>query len=208
MNARPCLFLVAFAALSSGTLEGENDLPRKQAGDSPEPTAALFPKDIGDVLPGKELPTFELLPPDAALSAEQAKADFERAQRKEQRWEKLFKSGVVAKVEAEACVLATALARARWEKARVADQQHVLDELRQRGAGGQLNAETVKSAESALQTAQAISVEADAALRRTELLLAETNVDRQRRLFVLGAGSKTQLKRAEEKLSQLQSAER
>ena len=51
--------------------------------------------------------------------------------------------------------------------------------------------------------AQAMVAEAETALQRTELLLAEANVDRQRRLIALGAGSKSQLQRAESALSLL-----
>jgi multidrug resistance efflux pump len=206
MNARLCFAIATVFALGGRAFAAEGDLPQRKAGEAPDRGAALFPADIGDVLPGKELPTFELMPPDPATNVETARAAFERAQRKEVRWDKLFKSGVVAKVEAEACVLATARARARLEKARVAEQQRALDELRQRAAGGQLNADTIKSAESALQTAQTMSTEADAALHRTELLLAEANVDRQRRLLAMGAGSKSVLQRAESTLAQLQHA--
>ena len=203
MNARPCISLAALLALTGSALAADNDLPKKQTGAPVENGAALFPKDIGDVLPGKELPNFELMPPDPVMDVERAKTELDRAQRKEQRWEKLFKSGIVAKVDAEACVLATARARARYEKARVADQQHALETLRQRAAGGQLTADAVKAAESALATAQTMSAEADAALQHTELMLAEVNVDRQRRLLALGAGSKTQLQRAESTLAKL-----
>jgi multidrug resistance efflux pump len=194
--------------LGGSVLAVDNDLPRRQPGESPDGGATLFRSEMGDVLPGKELPTFTLLPPEPVLDVERARADLERAQRKEQRWEKLFKSGVLARVEAEACVLATARARARYENVRVADQQRALEELRQRAAGGQVTTDAVQAAESALQTARTMASEAGAALRRTELLLAEANVDRQRRLIALGAGSKGQLQRAESTLAQLQRAGR
>ena len=208
MKARPCLALAAVLALAGGALAAENDLPKRQAGEPADGGTALFPKDIGDVLPGKELPVFETLAPEPEINVDRAKAAFERAQRKEQRWQKLVKSGVLSRVEAEASVLATARARARYERARVTAQQRALEELKSRAAGGQLSADTVSAAESALQTAQTMAADAEANLRRTELLLAETNVERQRRLLVLGAGSKTQLKRAESALLQLKGAPR
>lgn len=186
-------------------LAADSDLPRRQAGEPQEGGAALFPKDISDVLPGKELPNFELLAPEPALDVERAKSALDRAQSKEQRWQKLVKAGVLAKVEAEGCVLATARARVRYEKARVGAQQKALDELRARVTGGQLTPDAVSAAEAALKTAEAMATEAETSLQRTELLLAETNVDRQRRLLTLGAGSKTQLKRAESALLQLKS---
>ena len=203
MNSRPCLALAAALALCASVLAAETDLPRKQSGETPDAGAALFRSEIGDVLPGQELPIFELLPPEPALDVDRAKTDLDRAQRKEQRWQKLVKTGVLSRAEAEATVLATARARARYEKARVAAQQRALEELRQRVAGGQLSADTASAAESALKTAQTMAAAAEANLQRTELLLAETNVDRQRRLLTLGVGSKTQLKRAESVLLQI-----
>ena len=184
-------------ALAGSVLAADNDLPRRQAGEAPDGGAALFPKDIGDVLPGKELPIFKLMPPDPTIDVERAKTDLDRAQRKEQRWEKLLKTGVLSKVEAESSVLATARARARYETARVADQQRALDGLRQRVAAGQLTADAVKAAESALQTAQTMSAEADAALQRTERLIADANADRQRRLLALGLGQRSVEKHGE-----------
>jgi multidrug resistance efflux pump len=203
MNARSCLALLAVAFLGGNGFAAENDLPRRQPGEPAEAGAALLFQDLGDVLPGKELPNLETLAPEPDLDVERAKAELERAQRKEQRWQKLAKAGVLARVEAETCVLATARARARYEAARVAEQERALGELRQRAAGGQLSADAVASAESALKTAQAMAAEASTAFQRTQLTLAETNVERQRRLLALGAGSKTQLKRAESILSQI-----
>jgi multidrug resistance efflux pump len=208
MNARACLAIMAVIALGRGVLAAENELPRRQPGEAADGGATLFLNDLSDVLPGKGLPTFELLESEPAIDVERAKTELDRAQRKEQRWEKLVKAGVLARVEAEACVLATARARARFEAARVADQQRSLDALRQRAASGEASPEVVKSAESALQTAQAMAAEADAALRRTSLLLAEMNVERQRRLLAVGVGSKSQLKRAESTLLQLKGAAR
>ncbi len=207
MFARLCLALFAVFALSRVASGAENDLPRRQPGEQADGEAMLFRHEPGEVLPGKELPIFEL-PPEPAIDVDRAKTELDRAQRKEQRWQKLLKTGVLSRVEAEACVLATARARARYEKARVAAQQRALDELRKRVAGGQLSADTASAAESALKTAQTMAAAAEANLQRTELLLAETNVDRQRRLLTLGVGSKTQLQRAESVLLQIKGAAR
>src|SRR4051794_39993061 len=107
MNARRlCLAFATVIALSVSVRAAESDLPRQQPGDAADSSGLLFPKDIGDVLPGKELPTFNKLGADPAVDVDRAKADLDRAQRKEQRWQKLVKAGVIAKVEAEAATLA------------------------------------------------------------------------------------------------------
>jgi multidrug resistance efflux pump len=193
------------AAFSGGLFAAENDLPRRRAGETTETGAALFQNDL---LPGTNVPDFAFPMPEPVLDVDRAKSDLERAQRKEERWQKLGKTGVLAQVEVESCVLQTARLRVKYEQARVAEQQRALDALRQRAAGGELSKDTVTAAESALQTAQTIAAEAAAALRRTQLLYAETNVERQRRLIVLGVGSKSQLKRAETTLLQLQGSAR
>ncbi len=194
---------MAFAAMSV-RLFADPELPKKAAPGPAGGDAALFRDDGGDALfPGTNLNDADFLRDVETPDLEKATAEYERAQRKEERWQKLWKAGVLAKVEAERATLQTARSRVTLAHARVAKQQTALEELRARAKDGAAPADAIASAESALQTAQAMAAEAEASLRRTELLLAEANVDRQRRLIELGAGSKTQLQRAENALANL-----
>ena len=197
LHTIPWLIALVFA---SGALQGE-DLPRKQAGDSAEET--LLFDQFGEFRPDVDLEAGVLADP-PPLDVEKERAAYQRAQAKELRWQKLGKSGVLAQVEVERATLQAARARARYEQARVAQQQAALAKLRDLSRG--LPSDNIAAAESALQTAQTIAGEAAASLQRTELLLAEANVERQRRLLKLGAGSRHLLERAEAALTQLRTA--
>jgi len=198
---RASLF-AAFVILCGPLRAAENELP-KQAAKPGEPAAQeLFRHEGGDVLfPGMNLSDATFLGRIETPSVERAQTTFEQAQRKEQRWQKLGKAGVLAQVEVERATLQTARARARLGQARVAQQQTELTALKARTEP--VPAETIAAAESAIVTARTMAAEAGDSLRRTELLLAEANVDRQRRLLKMGAGSKSGLQRAEATLTQL-----
>lgn len=199
---RACLFAVVIAM---PILAFAQELPKSAPAKPSAKDASLLPDDNGDPLfPKLKLSDSAFLKEiEPAPSVEQAKAAVDQAERKEQRWQKLFKSGVVAKVEVERATLQVARLRAKLERARVAEQESALAELRAKTG---TSPDVVASAESALQTAKTILGEAEAALRRTELMLAEVNVERQRQLLKMGAGSKAVLQRAEAALAQLRQA--
>lgn len=200
-------FLAILAATSVRLCAADSDLPKPQPPGTATGNAALFHNDGGDALfPETKLSDADFLQAAEAPNLDKATADYERAQAREARWQRLWKAGVLAKVEAERAILQTARCRARMEKTRVAAQAAALEDLRTRATAGTASADSVSAAESALQSAQSMSAEADAALRRTELLLAEANVDRQRRLIAAGIGSKTQLQRAESSVAELKRA--
>jgi multidrug resistance efflux pump len=146
----------------------------------------------------------EARPEEPVLDLQKAKAALENAKRKQQRWQQLARRGVLSKVEAESTELQVARATARYEQARVAQQRRELEALRKRAAAGELSAGLVQAAEAALASSTALAAEAAASLKRTQVLLAETNVQRQRQLHAAGLGSRNQLQRAEATLRQLQ----
>ena len=183
----------------------QSDLPQRGRADAPEPEPKLFLRDLADVLPNADFEK-ELAAQKPPVDVERAQAELERAERKQKRWQQLAKTGVLAKVEAESAVLQATRARAKFERARAAAQERELETLRQRAAAGQITPDAVAAAESALRSAQAMAREAAQGLQRTEIMQAQTNLDRQRRLVGAGVGSKNQLKRAEYSLQKLQPA--
>jgi multidrug resistance efflux pump len=193
--------LPAFAVLSGLAAHAQEALPSRATGEKPDAEPKLFLNDLGDALPAAEDLDLTALANDSDV--ERAKADHERAQRKQQRWQKLGKAGVLSQVEVEAAVLQLAHARAKYEQARAAQQQKEVEALRTRVAAGQVTKDALDAAESALQTAQAIAAEAVAGLQRTQLLQAEANLERQRRLAAAGVGAKGMVERAKAKLQQL-----
>ncbi len=196
-------FLAALAAASLCARAAENELPKQPAKGDGAGGAELFRGESGDVLfPNAKLSDTDfLLATEPPADVERAKTAYERARSKEQRWQRLCKAGVLAQVEVERVTLQVARSRVSLERARVAQQEGALAELRQRAGGAP--PDTISAAESALETARTMLAEAVTSLKRTELLFAEANVDRQRRLLKMGAGSKTMLQRAEAVLAQL-----
>jgi membrane fusion protein (multidrug efflux system) len=201
MPAKPqrnCTAL-AIALLMLGHARGADDLPERSPGERL------------DFEPSLQLTDIEPEPAGAASSAPpidlaRAKATLDNARRKQQRWQQLARRGVLSKAEVESSELQVARAAAKYEAARVRQQQEELEALRKRAAAGEVAVEAVQSAEAALQTATAHAAEAAASLRRTELMLAETNAQRQRQLHAAGIGSRNQLRRAEELLQKLRAA--
>jgi hypothetical protein len=177
-----------------------DDLPTRAPGEALDFEPGL---DLMEVDPGTPV---EGAPQEAPVDVEKAKATLESAKRKRERWQQLAKRGILSKAEAEVTELLVARAAAKYGQARVAQQKRELDALRKRAAAGQLSAEMVQAAEAALATTIALAAESDAGLRRTQVLLAETNVHRQRQLHAAGIGSRAQLQRAEAVLRQLQGA--
>lgn len=191
--------------LSGPATQSQDALPARAGNEKPEAESKLFLNDSGDALTAAEDMDFATMTSGAVddVNLERAKADYERAQRKVPRWQKLGKAGVLSQVEVEAAVLQLARAREKYEQARVARQRREVEALRARVAAGQVTSDALAAAESAVQTAQAMAAEASAGLQRTELLQAEANASRQRRLYGAGVGSKRQLERAQVKLQQM-----
>lgn len=118
--------------------------------------------------------------------------------------ERLYKSGVIAKVEAEnrsmkVIRLETELAEAQLEVARqaVASQQSRLD-------SGEISPNEMESAKAALVAATNAAQAAEAKRDRAELDAALLNLSRQKKLLAMGSGRKSEVSRAEEKVAALQ----
>jgi multidrug resistance efflux pump len=125
----------------------------------------------------------------------------ERAKRNAVGAERLWKIGVLAKVEVEQRALKmvkceTEVARARVAQATVAQQES-------RVASGETTKQELEVAKTAL--AQLIEAEQKAVAKResAELEFAEANLRRQQRLLKLGSAHKSDVTNAEEKLAEL-----
>jgi hypothetical protein len=129
--------------------------------------------------------------------------DLERARRRAQNAEHLFKIGVLAKVEAEQRALRVVRLQADLENARLAvvKEEFALRE-KSRAAGG-ISKEDFKETENALARAISAAHAAVAGRERAELQAAEANVRRQQQLLSLGSGRKSEVARAEQKLAEL-----
>ena len=127
----------------------------------------------------------------------------ERAKRNAAGAERLWKIGVLAKVEVEQRALKVIKCEAEVASARVAQAKGVVAEQESRVASGEATKQELEVAKTAL--AQLIEAEEKALAKResAELEFAEANLRRQQRLLKLGSAHKSDVTNAEEKLAEL-----
>jgi len=127
----------------------------------------------------------------------------ERAKQNAAGAERLYKVGVLAKIEVEQRLLKVVRFESDLANARVARAEEELAERESQFATGEITRDELESIKTALaQLTEAAQV---AAWRRerAELEAAEANLRRQQKLLKLGVGQKSDVTRAEEKLAEL-----
>jgi len=127
----------------------------------------------------------------------------ERAKQNAAGAERLWKIGVLAKVEVEQRALKAIKCEAELASARVAQAKATLAEVESRVASGESTKQELEVAKIAL--AQLIEAEQKAVAKResAEVEFAEANLRRQQRLLKLGSAHKSDVTNAEEKLAEL-----
>ena len=127
----------------------------------------------------------------------------ERAKKNAAGAERLWKIGVLAKVEVEQRALKVIKCEAELASTRVAQAKERLAEEELRVASGESTKQELEVVKTAL--AQLIEAEQKAVAKResAELEFAEANLRRQQRLLKLGSAHKSDVTNAEEKLAEL-----
>jgi multidrug resistance efflux pump len=127
----------------------------------------------------------------------------ERAKRNAGGAERLWKIGVLAKVEVEQRALKMVKCETELASARVAQAKETVAQQEPRVASGETTKQELEVAKTAL--AQLIESEQKAVAKResAELEFAEANLRRQQRLLKLGSAHKSDVTNAEEKLAEL-----
>jgi multidrug resistance efflux pump len=127
----------------------------------------------------------------------------ERAKRNAAGAERLWKIGVLAKVEVEQRAVKAIKCEAELASARVAQAKGTVAEQESRVAAGEATKQELEVAKTAL--AQLIEAEQQAVAKResAEVEFAEANLRRQQRLLKLGSAHKSDVTNAEEKLAEL-----
>jgi len=191
-------FAFTFSMILAASLVAEDDLPQ-------DPTEPL---DIEPPLLIQEIPSRELVQSTPGIAPdpdpERVLIALEKAKKNAASGERLFRSGVIAKVEAENRALKVVrleadLANARLEIARlnVASQQARFD-------AGEIPAGDLELARSALAVATNQAASTKAQREKAELEAALLNLHRQKKLLAVGSGRKSEVSRAEEKVAALQ----
>jgi len=139
--------------------------------------------------------------PDAEVA--RLEKQLERAKKNADGAERLYKIGVLAKVEVEQRLLRAVRTEADLAIARVAQGKEKVAEQESRVASGENAKHELDVAQATLaQLAQAAEL-AVAKRARAELEAAETNVRRQQKLLKLGSANKSDVDHAEQKLAEL-----
>jgi multidrug resistance efflux pump len=127
----------------------------------------------------------------------------ERAKRNAAGAERLWKIGVLAKVEVEQRAVKVITCETEVASARVAQARETVAQQESRVASGETRKQELEVAKTAL--AQLIEAEQKAVAKRegAELEFAEANLRRQQRLLKLGSAHKSDVTNAEEKLAEL-----
>jgi hypothetical protein len=127
----------------------------------------------------------------------------ERSKRNAAGAERLWRIGVLAKVEVEQRALKMIKCETELATARVAQAKGIVAEQESRVASGESTKQELEVAKTAL--AQLIEAEQKAVAKRetAELEFAEANLRRQQRLLKLGSAHKSDVTNAEEKLAEL-----
>jgi hypothetical protein len=182
----------------AASLLAEEELPQ----DASEPLdiePPLLIQEIPGRDPGQSTPG---VAPD--LDPERISIALEKAKKSAAGGERLYRSGVIAKVEAENRVLKIVRLEADLANAR-------LEVAKQNSASQQSRFDAAEIPQSELELAQAALVAATnesaaATVRRekAELEAALLNLRRQKKLLAVGSGRKSEVSRAEEKVAALQ----
>jgi hypothetical protein len=192
--------LLAFplSIFAAASLLGEDELP-KDPGESLDIEPPLLIQEIPSQGPVQSTPGVA-----PELDPERIQITLEKAKKSAAAGERLYRSGVIAKVEAEnralkVIRLGADLANAQLEVAKqnVASQQSRFD-------AAEIPQSELDLTKSALIAATNEAGSAAAQLEKAELEAALLNLRRQKKLLAVGSGRKSEVSRAEEKVAALQ----
>jgi hypothetical protein len=191
---------LAFTLVFAATLLAEDELPK----DPSEPMDIEPPLLIQEAPNRNIVYTTPPAPGQKELDPERIAAVLEKARKSAASGERLYKSGIIAKVEAENRVLKVIrlesdLAEAKLELAKqnVELQQVRLD-------AGEISSSELETAKSLLAAATKEAESSVAKKDQAELDAATLNLRRQQKLLAMGSGRRSEVSRAQEKVSALQ----
>jgi len=174
------------------------------------PTNPEEPLDIEPPLLIQETPNRNIVAttPGAPLLNKQDPARLELALEKAKKsaaaGERLFRAGIIAKVDAENRALKVVRLEAELAAARVEAATQELTAQQERIAAGEIPEVETEAAKAALLAKTREAEAAAAKKEQAELEAARINLQRQKKLLAMGSGRKSEVNRAEEKVTTLQ----
>jgi outer membrane protein TolC len=151
----------------------------------PLPDAGPAPKSVSNVDPDR------------------LEKQLERAKKSAAGAERLYKIGVLAKVEVEQRALRVVRLESDLENARLARAKEEIAQQEQKLAAGEISKADLAQTEAELARAIEIAHAAAKNRQRAEVEAAEINLRRQQKLLALGSGRKSEVNRAEQELAEL-----
>jgi hypothetical protein len=189
--ARICALLVTTFALTMALWAADQSAENKS--EEPEPF------DIEPPILKQNLSDEPLQNGDMARLEKQ----LERAKQNAAGAERLYKIGVLAKMEVEQRSLKVIRCESDLANARVARAKEELAEKESQLAAGEITKDELESMKTALAQLTEAAQVAMAKRERAEVEAAEANLRRQQKLLKLGVGQKSDVTHAEEKLAEL-----
>src|SRR5687768_14755898 len=185
--------------LFAASLPAEEELPK-----DPEPM------DIEPPLLIQETPNRNIVynapatPGQKELDPDRITAALEKAKKNAASGERLYKSGIIAKVDAENRALKVIRLEGDLAEAKLELAKQNLEVQEVRLEAGEISSDELETAKSILTGATKEAETAAARKRQAELDAAELNLRRQQKLLAMGSGRKSEVSRAQEKVSALQ----
>jgi hypothetical protein len=192
------IFALLVTVIATAIALAADELPQNQS-DEPE-SFDIEPAPLMQNRPGEQL-----WPVTAAggIDVSRLEKELERAKKNASGAERLYKIGVLAKVEVEQRALKVVRLESDIANAQVARAKAELAAQESQLAAGESTKDELEAAKAALaQSAEAAQIAA-AKRERAELEAAEANVRRQEKLLHLGSAHKSDVNRAQEKLAEL-----
>jgi predicted DNA-binding protein (UPF0251 family) len=201
-----CLRWIPAAFLASSVACAADDLPKRVPGEALDLQPKLMLNDLPGVpLPSPTAPGASAGETDAAAAASEAdvmrlKDRVEQA-KKTAAWRgRLFREGVFSKVQVEQSELSVVRLTKDLENARRDVAKEFAEGQAKRFAAGEISQEESEKAAAALAAAEAAAKDASERWDKAQFDAAQINLQRQRQLYAVGATTKNQVRRAEERV--------
>ena len=187
---------LAISACTAIDALGADELPKEVPGDVLDIEPPLLIKE------GQQLPEAANSPA-PEINVQKLEMQLERAKKNAAGADRLYKIGVLAKVEAEQRALKVVRLQSELERARLTQAKNEVAKQQSQFKAGEISKVELEAAESAVVQALTTAQKASAKKDNAELEAAVLNLHRQEKLLAVGSGRKSAVNRAQDKVAAL-----